>query len=262
MAETLEITGKTVEEALRSAARKLNTSTDQLSYVVLETPSKGFLGLIGKKDAKIRVTVKADKTEEKLVEECRICPKEEKSEPAEKAAEPVSASVSVSTSTSTSADGSSPEEKAESFLKEIFSAMGIQVEMEKKKSDGAVQFSFKGARLGVLIGKHGATLDSLQYLTNLAANRGIESNADKVRIVLDVENYRSRREDTLRHLAKKLADRVNRTGNKITLEPMNRHERKIIHLTLQDDDRVITFSSGEEPFRKVIIETKSRSSKY
>ncbi len=258
MAETLEITGKTVEEALRSAARKLNTSTDQLSYVVLEAPSKGFLGLIGKKDAKIRVTVKDDKTEEKLVEECRICPKEEKSEPAEKAAEPVSASVS----TSASADGSSPEEKAESFLKEIFSAMGIQVEMEKKKSEGAVQFSFKGARLGVLIGKHGATLDSLQYLTNLAANRGIESNADKVRIVLDVENYRSRREDTLRHLAKKLADRVNRTGNKITLEPMNRHERKIIHLTLQDDDRVITFSSGEEPFRKVIIETKSRSSKY
>lgn len=253
MAETLEITGKTVEDALRSAALKLNTSEDQLSYEVLEAPSKGFLGLIGKKDAKIRVTVKSDKAEEKLVEECKIIPQAEKSETAAVEAAPVSEA---------SSEGNTPEEKAEAFLKEIFTSMGLQVEMEKKKSEGSVQFCFKGAKLGVLIGKHGATLDSLQYLTNLAANRGIEGNSDKVRIVLDVENYRSRREDTLRHLAKKLADRVNRTGNKITLEPMNRHERKIIHVTLQDDDRVITFSSGEEPFRKVIIEAKSRSSKY
>lgn len=252
MAETLEITGKTVEDALRSAARRLNVSEDSLSYEVLEAPSKGFLGLIGKKDAKIRVTVREDKAEEKLVEECKIIPQEEKSE----------AAASSVTLGSTDASGKTPEEKAEAFLKEIFTSMGLQVEMEKKRSEGSVEFSFKGARLGVLIGKHGATLDSLQYLTNLAANRGIESNSDKVRIVLDVENYRSRREDTLRHLAKKLADRVNRTGNKITLEPMNRHERKIIHLTLQDDDRVITFSSGEEPFRKVIVEPKSHNSKY
>jgi spoIIIJ-associated protein len=111
-----------------------------------------------------------------------------------------------------------------------------------------------GEDLGILIGKHGQTLDALQYLTNLAANRGLSDN--RIHVIVDVENYRSRREDTLRRLALRLADKVKHTGEKIMLEPMNRHERKIIHMALQDSHRVSTYSSGEEPYRKVIIELK------
>ena len=107
--------------------------------------------------------------------------------------------------------------------------------------------------MGILIGKHGQTLDSLQYLTNLVANKNSEN---RVHIVIDVENYRERRSETLTRLAKRLADKVKKSGERVVLEPMNPHERKIIHTALQNDSRITTLSEGSEPYRKVVIELK------
>ena len=209
MAEVLEKTGKTVEEAYQAALAELGLPESRVSYEVIEEPSKGFLGIIGGKLAKVRVTVRE----------------------------------------------LSPLEKAENFLKEIFSSMHLDVKMEREDKEESYIFNLVGENLGILIGKHGQTLDALQYLTNLAANRGLLE--EKIRIILDVENYRSRREETLRRLAGRLADKVRRTGEKVMLEPMNRHERKIIHMALQDNYRVVTYSAGDEPYRKVVIEPKN-----
>ena len=147
-----------------------------------------------------------------------------------------------------------PVEKGEKFLKDIFAAMNLEVTIEHNETDDGHVFNLIGDNLGILIGKHGQTLDSLQYLSNLAANKGVAE--DKVRIILDIESYRSRREDTLRRLAMRLADKVRRTGERIVLEPMNRHERKIIHMALQDNYKIATYSAGDEPYRKVVIELK------
>lgn len=208
MLTTIEKTGKTVEEALQTALLELKLPKERVDYEVIDMPSKGFLGIIGTKPARVKVTVK------------KI----------------------------------SPEDTATNFLNEIFDSMKISVKIEKTEVSEGFLFNLKGDELGILIGKHGQTLDALQYLTNLAVNR--DMSEEKVRIVLDVENYRKRREETLCRLAMRLADKVRRTGEKIVLEPMSRHERKVIHTALQDDRRVITYSDGEEPYRKVVVALK------
>ncbi len=212
MAEVVEKTGKTVEEALVAAMEELDVTEDRITYEVLEEPTKGFLGIIGGKPARIKVTVRD------LL----------------------------------------PLEKAEGFLREIFRQMKLTLTVEHSEQEDGHVFNLIGSDLGILIGKHGQTLDALQYLTNLAANKGLAE--DKVRIIIDVENYRSRREETLRRLALRLADRVRHSGEKIILEPMNRHERKVIHTALQDNRRVVTYSDGEEPYRKVVIDLKHHKS--
>ena len=146
-------------------------------------------------------------------------------------------------------------DEAKEFLAKIFKAMKIDVVMEKfvNKKDGCVVLKLHGDDMGILIGKHGQTLDSLQYLTNLVANKNTEN---RVHIVIDVENYRDRRAETLTRLAKRLAEKVKKSGERIVLEPMNPHERKIIHTALQNDSKITTLSEGSEPFRKVVIELK------
>ena len=148
-----------------------------------------------------------------------------------------------------------PVEVALEFLHKIFASMKLAVEIQQAAKDDHYIFNLKGNDLGILIGKHGQTLDALQYLTNLAANR--ELSEEKIRIIIDVEDYRKRREETLCRLAMRLADKVRRSGEKIVLEPMNRHERKIIHTALQDNHRIMTYSDGEEPYRKVVIAVKN-----
>lgn len=146
-----------------------------------------------------------------------------------------------------------PEYAAEEFLGQIFNKMNLKVESEINKNDEYVYINFKGQDLGILIGRRGETLDALQYLVNLAVNRKF---AERTKIILDVEDYRKRREETLINLAFRLSDKVKRTGVNVTLEPMNPHERRIIHTALQNDKRVTTFSEGEEPYRKVVISLK------
>ncbi len=208
MSLEVEMTGRTVDEAKSAAIEALGISADLVDFVEITEPSKGFLGLIGSKPAKVKAVARE----------------------------------------------LGPIEKAEKFLNDIFAAMNLEVKIEKSESEDGTVFNLIGENLGILIGKHGQTLDSLQYLSNLAANHGLADN--KVRIIIDVENYRSRREDTLRRLAVRLADKVKRTGERVVLEPMNRHERKIIHMALQDNYRIATYSSGDEPYRKVVIELK------
>ncbi len=204
---SVEKSGKTIEEAVGLALAELGVDRDRIDYEVLESPSKGFLGIIGSKPAKVRVTVR-------------------KIEPVEVAKE---------------------------FLQNIFASMNLNVLIEKMSCEEGIILNFRGDDLGILIGKHGQTLDALQYLANLAANRDAD---ERVRIVLDVEDYRKRRTETLNKLALRLADKVKRRGERVSLEPMSPHERKIIHMALQNDHRIVTYSEGDEPFRKVVIALK------
>ncbi len=204
---SMEQTGKTIEEAVALALSELGVSIDRINYEVLEAPSRGFLGIIGTKLAKVRVTV----------------------------------------------NPLDPMKVAQDFLEEIFCLMKLEIQIEKIATLDSTIFNIRGNDLGILIGKHGQTLDALQYLTNLTANRDAES---KVRIVLDVEDYRQRRTDTLTRLASRLGDNVKRRGEKVVLEPMSSNERKIIHMALQNDQRIVTYSEGEEPYRKVVIALK------
>lgn len=142
---------------------------------------------------------------------------------------------------------------AREFLDKVIKAMGIDVTIEMSKREEGVFFSLHGENLGMLIGKHGQTLDALQYLTNLAAHRDAD---DKARVIIDIEDYRKRRAETLTSLAQRIASQVKRRGEKVVLEPMSPNERKVIHMALQDDPRISTYSDGEEPYRKVIIALK------
>ena len=135
----------------------------------------------------------------------------------------------------------------------MFTQMGLKVVIEKMMTKDKITFQVHGEELGILIGKHGQTLDAIQYLTNLVAHKDVSSHCH---IVVDVENYRSRREETLVNLAKRLASKVKRNRQKVSLEPMNAFERKIIHTALQGDKHIVTNSEGDEPFRHVVISYK------
>lgn len=230
--KSVEKTGKTVEEAFAAALQVLEVTAEQVEMVVLEEPSKGLFGFIGAKPARVAVTVKI---------EAPIIPSEGTPTIAEKQFGKTDFNDTASL------------EAAETFLQNVFQAMKLAVTIERKSSDGAVVFNLRGRDLGVLIGKRGQTLDALQYLTTLAANRNSDS---RQKIVIDVEDYRQRRAETLMRLAERLADKVKRQGEPVVLEPMTPMERKIIHMALQDDRRISTYSEGEEPNRKVVIALK------
>lgn len=144
------------------------------------------------------------------------------------------------------------DDKAKDFLKDVFNAMQMEVAIDVKydEFDKTMNIDLSGDDMGVLIGKRGQTLDSLQYLANLVVNKGSE---DKIHVKVDTEDYRRRRRETLENLAKNMASKVKRTRRAVTLEPMNPYERRIIHSTLQNDRFVVTHSEGEEPYRKVVI---------
>lgn len=262
---TIEATGKTIEDAVRSGLVRLGRMKEEVDIEILEEPKSGFFGF-GSKPARVRITEKADVTpvpsdvvqaepeKEVLVEEPQI------SEPSEdiKAAE---ASVSdVEEDEISEAVVIEPEEavfsaeeaaaKGKAFLQEVLKNMGIDVVIEKMIKSDKILLHLHGKNLGILIGKHGQTLDALQYLTNLTTNQG--ENA-RYFIMLDVENYRHRREETLKQLAHRLANRVKQNGESVTLEPMNGYERKIIHVALQNDSEVRTESEGKDPYRHVVI---------
>ena len=259
-----EKTAKTVEEAKQAALAELGIREEEAEKIeVLEEASKGFLGLIGGHDARVRVTskeafsVKKDVGNDEMpmpevietslqVGDLVKKAQEERPEKKESTERPrIREMVSDE-------EAAAPLEKAEAFLQQIFASMHLVVTIEREKSEEAFILNMTGDDLGILIGKHGQTLDSLQYLTNLAANHGLTER--RIHIVLDVEHYRNRREETLRRLASRLADKALRTRQRIMLEPMNRHERKIIHMALQENRRVSTYSAGDEPYRKVVIE--------
>lgn len=262
MADTMEWTGRTVEAALEAAAADLGCAPASLEYTVLEQPSRGFLGLIGRKDARIRVrdidgaavaeTKAADPSADMAELETRL---EEEVEETQVDA-PDQAASAKAAKAKAAVSLLEQEKRARKFLEDVFAAMKIEVELQRSETEEGILFQIEGESLGILIGKHGQTLDALQYLTNLAANRGVAG--ERLHVQLDIEGYRARREETLTRLAGHLAEKACRIGQEIHLEPMNRHERKIIHMALQDSRKVSTYSAGDEPRRYVVIVPRRR----
>lgn len=259
MATVIEMTGKTIEEAISAAAAELGVEESELEVEVLEEPSKKFLGLFGGTPAKIRATVKV--VEPPKVIEVTPPPepvKVEESVPVEEVPvenfEPILEPSPVEEPAELApVDREKIIADAQNFLQEVFAAMKIEVAITVEESEDGCLLDLSGKGLGVLIGRHGQALDALQYLLNLAVNR---RNADRIYFILDVEDYRRRRAETVTKLAKSVAERAIKTRKDVKLEPMSRHERKIIHMTLQDNNRVETHSAGEEPYRYVIVSPK------
>ena len=211
MGDYIEVSAKTVEDAVTKALIQLETTSDKMEYVVVEKGSTGILGILNSKPA----IIKARK---------------------------------VLTVT----------DMAEEFLKDVFAAMNMEVTMTSSmdEEEKCLNIDLAGADMGVLIGKRGQTLDSLQYLVSLIINKESE---EYLRVKLDTENYRERRKATLESLARNIASKVKRTKRPVSLEPMNPYERRIIHSALQNDKYVVTRSEGDEPYRHVIVSLKKES---
>ena len=208
--EYIEVSAKTIDDALTEASIKLGTTSDKLEYEVIDKGSNGFLG-IGSRDAVIKV----------------------------KKAE------------------ASVEDEIREFLDSVFKAMKLEVTIDIKvdEDNRNVDVELNGPEMGVLIGKRGQTLDSLQYLTSLVVNKGRQGY---IRVKLDTEDYRNRRKETLENLARSIAYKVRKTRKTVSLEPMNPYERRIIHSALQGNRYVETYSEGNEPYRHVVVKLKNR----
>ena len=263
--EFIDVSAKTIEDAIAKGVAQLAEDGQELVETkVLEQPSNGFLG-IGRKPAVVRLfftSVAKTATQEEVahVEEQSVAV----------ASKPVATSetevqdTAVETSEGDVVEKPSKKElskedqqeiaeKGKQFLDDMFTQMGLTVVIEKMMTKDKITFQVHGEDLGILIGKHGQTLDAIQYLTNLVAHKDVSGHCH---IVVDVENYRSRREETLVNLAKRLSSKVKRNRQKVSLEPMNAFERKIIHTALHDDKHIVTESAGDEPFRHIVISYK------
>lgn len=206
--KSIEVEGKTVEEALEKALEELGLTREMVDVEVLDHGSKGLFNVIGVKHAKIKVTSKYDYVEE-----------------------------------------------ARTFIDNILKSMELKAEITIVEENDTLKINLTGEKMGLVIGYRGETLDSIQYLVSLLVNKHHEFPHKKV--ILDTENYRSKREETLKRVAVKSAERVKKTRKSFKLEPMNPYERRIIHSALQENQYVNTYSEGEEPFRRVVIELKS-----
>lgn len=271
---TVRITAKTIEAAVQQGLEQLGISREEAIVHVVEQPSSGLFGMFHKKMAVVDISApegapeetpeEAPVVEEKAAETAPVEPAEEKPAPAEEAAEEEPAAPAPEETPAEKKPAREefvfdPEEQkqtaeeAKAFLAGVFSGMHLTVTMECMMSEERILINLHGDGLGILIGKHGQTLDALQYLTNLAAGKSFRHHYF---VLLDVENYRERRKDTLEALAKRLAGKVKRTGEEVRLEPMAAGERRIIHLALQDDHAITTESEGEAPYRYVVIKLK------
>ena len=205
--KTIEVNGRTVDEALETALKELKVDKDKVTVEVIDEGSRGFLNLRGAKPARIKVTIKRNAAED-----------------------------------------------AKEFLHDVLEAMGISAELEIKEEKGLLSINISGDKMGLVIGYRGETLDSLQYLTSLVVNKNHED--EYMRVSLDTEHYRQKREEILIRVAQKTAYKVKKSGRPYKLEPMNPYERRIIHSALQEYNDINTYSEGEEPFRRVVVSIK------
>ena len=247
----IEVSAKTIEEATSQATAQIESQGRVVTSVkVLEEPSKGFLGF-GKKDALVRVYFEEGTAEPTAVVEEVVSVVETVTETAVDTVETDNTEIPVVVEDGiTKAEQDFIADTGKEFLLGMFGKMGLSVQIEKLTTKDKITFQVHGEDLGILIGKHGQTLDAIQYLTNLVANKEVRR---RCQIVVDVENYRSRREETLIQLAHRLGAKVRRTRQKIALEPMNAFERKIIHVALQNEKHIKTDSEGQEPYRHIVI---------
>ena len=269
MEDYITVSAKTSDDAITEALVQLGVTSDRLDYIVVEKGSEGFLG-IGRKQAVIKARRKREeKPVEETVEESKVeTPVKEEVKP-EKKTEKKSAKEHSHTKKNVRKEkpevNSEPKkevelakvepqtiETCEKFIYDVMNAMGMDDVKVTSVVDeeGALSINMEGSNMGILIGKRGQTLDSLQYLTNRVANKMQDGY---VRVKLDTEDYRRRRKETLENLAKNIASKVKRTRKTVSLEPMNPYERRIIHSALQSDPAVSTHSEGEEPYRRVVV---------
>jgi spoIIIJ-associated protein len=226
--KSIDTEGKTIEDAIHKACEELNACREEMNIEVLSEGSTGFLGLVGAKKAQVRATLKEI-----------AAPPEKKTAPA-------------------SADSSSPAAAtARKILVDLLGLLGIEASVELREETERIFLSIKSDGSGLLIGRKGQTLDALEYLINKIVHKDAE---DKKRIVVDTENYRSRREESLASLAHRLAEKAKRLGRPVTISPMNAHDRRIIHMALQDDKTLHTRSMGTGLFRKMIITPEKKAS--
>ncbi|MCR5650186.1 MAG: protein jag [Lachnospiraceae bacterium] len=237
--EYVEFTGKTVDDAITEACRKFTITSDRLEYEVIDKGTAGIFGFAAKP-----ATIKARIFDPNAVSE-EPAKAEEKPETTEAAA-PAEDTKPAAQAEETAVPAADPKE----FLTKVFAAMNMDVNISVETKENEMNIDLSGDDMGVLIGKRGQTLDSLQYLTSIVVNKG---QKEYIRVKVDTENYRSRRKETLENLAKNLAYKAKRTKNPVSLEPMNPYERRIIHSALQNDKYVTTHSEGEDPYRKVVI---------
>ena len=271
----ITVTAKTLDDAITDALVQLGVTSDQLDYEVIEKGSAGFLG-IGVKQAVIKARKKVEEPEvkeepvkeekkdtepvkdhaghtEKPAKEKKHKNKHNKEEkPAEVKEEPVKEEKEARKEIQLGKVEDQTIDACEKFVADVMQAMGMEdVKVTScVDEEGALSINMEGPNMGILIGKRGQTLDSLQYLTNRVANKMQDGY---VRVKLDTEDYRRRRKETLENLAKNIAGKVKRTRRTVVLEPMNPYERRIIHSALQSDPAVTTHSEGEEPYRKVVV---------
>lgn len=269
MEDYITVSAKTLDDAITEALVQLGVTSDRLDYIVVEKGSEGFLG-IGRKQAVIKARRKREeKPVEETVEESKVETPVKEEVKTEKKTEKKPAKEHSHTKKNVREEKpevkSEPKkevelakvepqtiETCEKFIYDVMNAMGMDDVKVTSVVDeeGALSINMEGSNMGILIGKRGQTLDSLQYLTNRVANKMQDGY---VRVKLDTEDYRRRRKETLENLAKNIASKVKRTRKTVSLEPMNPYERRIIHSALQSDPAVSTHSEGEEPYRRVVV---------
>lgn len=292
MIKSYEFTGRTTQEAIDAGLRELNVDIGDVKIDIVEEGSKGLFGLFGSRPAKVRLSITEEETVEENIfahmldtpaasekkpapkqtparEKAQAAPQEkevkaprqEKKKPApkaeqKKAQEPAQdkAEAPAPIVPAPQADPESSEGKAQQFLQKLTSLMGVEVSVAvQKDEEGNVRVNMTGDSKGILIGRRGETLDALQYLTSLQVNKGQDNYT---RVTLDTENYRAKREEALVRLANRMANRCQKTGRKVSMEPMNPYERRILHSALQSHPAVTTHSEGDEPNRHVVITLK------
>ena len=266
-------TGKSVDEAVREALSELNISREDAEIEILDEGQKGFLGLIGSKDATVKVWQKEDETKSILNE---IFNEEIESEKSQDAVQN-DVELEIENNEVSNNDEKEVQEvidveeslksieeeneeilaAAREFISKILETLELENIVEMELDDNTLNINVNGDenRLGILIGKRGVTLDSIQYILNLLVNK---KSSRYIRVNLDSSGYREKRKETLINLANKMANKVTKTGRSVKLEPMNSYERKIIHTALQDYEGVLTHSEGKDPFRKVVIQRERK----
>lgn len=260
--KSIEKVARTVDEAITEALIELGASTDEVNIEVISKGSKGLLG-IGARQAKVKVTLKEEEPKEYF--EFKVSKVEEKVETITKEKPvPIKKAEVVKDSEDavivTQEELNRVIERAKDFLCKLLKEMNVDCTVNAEVvNNNRISICLEGKNMGTIIGKRGETLDAIQYLVNIVANK---ERKEYIKIMLDTENYRARREETLKNLAYKLSKKAQKTRKPVILEPMNPYDRRIIHSALQDSKIVKTHSEGKEPFRRVVITPNYQNRSY
>jgi spoIIIJ-associated protein len=229
--QTFEFEGKTTEEAIEEASRELNTPAEELKIDILEPGSAGIFGLVGGKKAKIKVTMEMQTTSHEETE-----------------------TIETNHEESEKTGTDSPDETvlaiAKETLENILSRIPVETTVNSQRVNGNIALNIEGDKSGLLIGRKGKTLDALQFIVNKIANKAVDK---KVRVVVDSENYRKRQEESLVEMALNMGEKAKKTQKPVATNPLNPHERRIIHLALKPDEALNTKSKGDGLLKKVLI---------